>query len=192
MAIQELCFIFNDVLYKQKDGAPLAWDCLLDVPWQMFSCHFMNSNGFSSVLRNLNQFFTEDMLMKFLFSSNQLKTSQKFVIILILVIQTSPFALQKEKDAMVTFLDVKVSRKKVKFPTTVYRRPTFSGVYTHFECLLTTVCNGYMVICYGLCSCLSLFGLSFLKIVFLKNGYPLSFMVNHLFIFLKHLLISCS
>ena len=159
MTIQELCFIFNDVLYKQKDGVPLAWDCLLDLPWQIFSCHFINSNGFSSVLRNLN------MLMTFLFSSNQLKTSQKFVIILILVIQTSPFALQKEKDAMVTFLDVKVSREKGQFPATVFRRPTFSGVYTHFECFLTKVCNGYMVICY-LCSCLSLFGLSFLKIVF--------------------------
>ena len=43
LANQESYFIFNDVLYKQKDG--VAMDRLLDLLWQMFSCHFMKSNG---------------------------------------------------------------------------------------------------------------------------------------------------
>ena len=102
LATQESYFIFNDVLYKQKDG--VAMDRLLDLLWQMFSCHFMKSNGLNSVLRNLNQLFTEDMLMTFLFSSNRLNTSRNFVVILILVIQTCLFPLNKKKMESCHFL----------------------------------------------------------------------------------------
>ena len=52
LAAQELYFIFNDVLYKQKDD--LAFRSSLGPTMQMFSCHFMKSNGVNSVLRNLN------------------------------------------------------------------------------------------------------------------------------------------
>ena len=30
-------------------------------------------------------------------------------------------------------LDIEVSREKGKFVTAVYRKPTFSGVHTHYE-----------------------------------------------------------
>ena len=73
------------------------WDRLLDLLWQMFSCHFMKSNDQNSAQRNLNQFFTEDMLMTFLFSSNRLNTSRNFVITLILVIQTCLSPLNRRK-----------------------------------------------------------------------------------------------
>ena len=78
LATQESYFIFNDNLYKEKVGVAMVWpkDRLLDLLWQMFSCHFMKSNGLNSAERNLNQFFKENMLMRFLFSSNRLKTSE--------------------------------------------------------------------------------------------------------------------
>ena len=160
------------------------WHRLLDLLWQMFSCHFMKSNGLNSVLRNLNQFFTEDMLMTFLFSSNRLNSSRNFVIILLLVIQTFLFPLNK-KNGKLSFLDVEVSREKGKFVTAVYKKPTFSGVYTHFESFLPTVYKFGMVYtivycCFKICSDWSKFHeeLSFLKQVFLKYGYPLSFIDN--------------
>ena len=103
------------------------WDCLLDLPWQMLSCLFMKSNGLNSSLRNLNQFFTKDMLMTFLFCLNRLNTSQNFVIILILIIQTCLFSSNKKNYGLLSFLDVEVSWEKGKFVTTVYRKPTFSG-----------------------------------------------------------------
>ena len=34
---------------------------------------------------------------------------------------------------MLTFLDIEISRDKGKCTTTVYKKFTFSGVYTHFE-----------------------------------------------------------
>ena len=63
--ILKLRFIYTlyNILITIKMVWP--WDRLLDLLWQMFSCHFMNSNDLNSVLRNLNQIFTEDMLITF-------------------------------------------------------------------------------------------------------------------------------
>ena len=81
-----------------------------------------------------------------------------------------------------SFLDVEVSRKKGKFVTTVYRKPTFSGVDTHCERFLPTVYTFNMIYtlayrCFKICSDWTKFHeeLSFLKQLFLGNGYPLSF-----------------
>ena len=46
------------------------------------------------------------------------------------------FSFEEEKNGKISLLDVKISREKGKFLTTVYRKPTFSGVYTHFESFL--------------------------------------------------------
>ena len=89
LATQESYFIFNDVLYKIKDGVAMG----LPLGLTMANAFFAISNGLKSALRNLNQFFTEDILMTFSFSLNRLTTSQNFVIILILVMQTGLFPL---------------------------------------------------------------------------------------------------
>ena len=67
----------------------------------------------------------------------------------------------------------------------VYRKPTFSGVYTHFESFLPTIYKFGMFYtlayrCFKICSDWTKFHeeLSFLKQVFLKNGYPLSLIDN--------------
>ena len=89
LATQESYFIFNDVLYKIKDGVAMG----LPLGLTMANVFFAISNGLKCALRNLNQFFTEDILMTFSFSLNRLTTSQNFVIILILVMQTGLFPL---------------------------------------------------------------------------------------------------
>ena len=55
------------------------------------------------------------------------------------------FSFEQEKNGKLSFLDVEVSREKGKFVTTVYRKPTFSGLYTHFESFLPTVYKFGMV-----------------------------------------------
>ena len=66
--------------------------------------------------------------------------------------------------------------------TTVYRKPTFSGVYTLFDSFLPTDYKVGMIYTlaywsFKVCSDWTRFHeeLNFLKHVFLKNGYPLSF-----------------
>ena len=80
-----------------------------------------------------------------------------------------------------SFLDVEVSREGNKFATTVYPKPTFSGVYTHFDSFLTTTYKFSMIYtlvfrCFSIWSNRTNFHneLVFLKDIF-KNGYPISF-----------------
>ena len=73
LATQELYFMFNGVAM----GSPLG-PILTNVSYR-----FMKSNGLNSALTNSNQFFTEDMLMIFLFYLNQLNISQNFMHVLI-------------------------------------------------------------------------------------------------------------
>ena len=114
--------------------------------------------------------------MTFLSSSNRLNNSRNFVIILMLVIQTCLFPLNKKKNGKLSLLDIEVSRENGKFVTTVYRKPTFSGVYTHFESFLPTVYKFGMVYtlvyrCFRICSDSTKFHeeLSLLKQVYLKS-----------------------
>ena len=102
LAIQESYLILNGVLHKQKDS--VAMRSHFDLQQQMFYCHFMKSNDLNSALRNLNQLFTEYMLMTFLFSSNRSNTSPNFVIILIVVIQIC-FSFEQEKNG-ITYLSI--------------------------------------------------------------------------------------
>ena len=90
------------------------------------------------------------------------------------------FSFEQEVNGKLPFLDVEVSRQQGKFVTTVYRKPTFSGMYTHFDSFLPTDCKAGMIYtltyrCFKICSDWTRFNeeLNFLKHVFLKNGYPL-------------------
>ena len=43
------------------------------------------------------------------------------------------FSFGTEKDHSFSFLDVKICREKDKFTKSVFRKDTFSGVYTNFS-----------------------------------------------------------
>ena len=67
-----------------------------------------------------------------------------------------PFTIETEQNNKMLLLDVNVIREQGKFITSVYRKPTFSGVYTHFESFLPdtykisviyTLVNRYFQIC---------------------------------------------
>ena len=76
LASQEWYFIFNYALYRQTDGVTMGSP--FGPTMANAFCYFMNSNCWSSSLKNLNQFFTENMFMTILFSSNQQNTSRNF------------------------------------------------------------------------------------------------------------------
>ena len=117
----------------------------------------MKENGLKNALLNLNQFFIEDMLTIFFFYSNQQIISKKIVTTLILVTRTCPFRLRNKKNGKKAFLDVEISQENYKFVTTIYRKPTFSGVYTHFESFLPSthkfgILYTLVYRCFTLCS----------------------------------------
>ena len=92
------------------------------------------------------------------------------------------FSMETEKENKLSFLDVEVIREQGKFTTTVYRKPTFSGVYSNFESFLPSVYKFGMVYtlvyrCFRISSNWTQFHteLTFLKGIFRKNGYPENF-----------------
>ena len=67
------------------------------------------------------------------------------------------FSFEQEINGKLSFLDIEVSRQQSKFVTTVYRKPNFSGVYTHFDSFLPTVYKVGMIYtvayrCFKICS----------------------------------------
>ena len=47
-----------------------------------------------------------------------------------------PFTIESEKQNRMSFLDVQLLLENVTFTTSVYRKPTYSEVYTHFDSFL--------------------------------------------------------
>ena len=52
--------------------------------------------------------------------------------------QNINFTIEQESIGSLSFLDVEICRKNVKFVTSVYRKPTVSGVFTSYESLIPT------------------------------------------------------
>ena len=67
------------------------------------------------------------------------------------------FSFEEEKNGKLSLLYLKVSPEGSKFATTVYRKPTFSGVYTYFDSFLPTTYEFGMIYtlvfrCFSICS----------------------------------------
>ena len=52
--------------------------------------------------------------------------------------QNINLTVEKENVGSLSFLDVKTCRKNGKFVTSVYSKPTFSGVFTNYESVIPT------------------------------------------------------
>ena len=92
------------------------------------------------------------------------------------------FTIENEKQNRMSFLDVQIICEDRTFTTSVYRKPTFNGVYTHFGSFLPSTYKFGTVYklafrCFRICSSWTKLHteLVFLKEVFLKNGYPENF-----------------
>ena len=67
------------------------------------------------------------------------------------------FTLETEQNNKISFLDVNVIREKGKFVTSACCKPTFSGVYTHFDSFLPDTYKIGMIYilinrCFRICS----------------------------------------
>ena len=48
------------------------------------------------------------------------------------------FTVEKEKDGVLPFLDVKIKKSSNEFLTAVYRKPAFTGLYTNWNSFEST------------------------------------------------------
>ena len=102
------------------------------------------------------------------------------------------FTSEKEVNRSLPFLDVLISRKKEGFTTTVYHKPTFSGVYSSFNSFITDQYK-HGLICTLLFRILSLVSdfsksheeVNYLKDVLKKNSFSINLVDNCIKIFLN-------
>ena len=92
-----------------------------------------------------------------------------------------------------SFLDVKIIRQKDRFTTSVYRKPTFSGIYTNFDSFLPSsnkigLLHTLLYRPFWICSDWTKFHLELVKLidVFKNNGYPENFIDNCFKVFLDN------
>ena len=67
------------------------------------------------------------------------------------------FSIEKEEDGRLPFLDINIFRENDKFATNVYRKKTFSGVYTNFKSFIPEtykigLIKSLLFRCFSLCS----------------------------------------
>ena len=106
------------------------------------------------------------------------------------------FTSELEVDGSLAFLDVFVSRMRGQFVTSVYRKPTFSGVYTHYDSYIPQQYKSGLVYTllhrsFNICTNWEQIHreIGTIKSVMLKNGYPailiektVNYFLNKLFV----------
>ena len=83
------------------------------------------------------------------------------------------FTSEIEQNGSLSFLDIKISRENNKFVTSVYRKPTFSGVFTNFESFIFLKVN-LLNRSFRLCSNYERFSreIETFKSILKRNSYP--------------------
>ena len=89
------------------------------------------------------------------------------------------FTSEAENDNSFSFLDIKITRHNQQFKTSVYRKPTFSGVFMHYESYLDqtykkSLIDNLLFRCFSICTDYTLFHLEVenLREILKKNSYP--------------------
>ena len=92
------------------------------------------------------------------------------------------FTSEIEEHNCMSSLDIKITRELNSFSTSVYRKPTFSGVFTNFDSFIplsskTGLIWSLLYRAFSLCSSFELLHQEILKLkdIFKRNGYTISF-----------------
>ena len=102
------------------------------------------------------------------------------------------FTSGKETENKLSFLDIEISQNRNQFITSVYRNPTFSRIFLHFDSLIPRCYNFGLVSTlifhsYSIYSSMELFHKEIIKLkeIFEKNDYDNNFLDNCLKTFLS-------
>ena len=89
------------------------------------------------------------------------------------------FTSETEKNNIFSFLDINITRVNNQLKTSVYRKPTFSGVFTQYESYIDQSYKKSLIFpllsrCYSICSDYTLVHLEVEKLreILKKNSYP--------------------
>ena len=180
VATKESFFMFNNKFFNQIDGVTmgsLSGPALANI----FMCNF-EKKWLKDCPHSLRPVFyrryVDDIFV--LFSS--LDQAENFKKYLSSKHPNINFLSEKEYVGRLSLLDVNIFREKGKVVSNVYRKKTFSGVYTNFDSFIsetykTGLIKSLLFRCFNLCSEFVKFHhkINILKGILYKNSYPRDF-----------------
>ena len=193
-ATSESSFIFDYLLYKQIDGVAMG-SPLGPTLANAFLCHYEKEwldNCPSHFKPVVYKRYVDDIFV--LFSSRE--HLQLFVDYMNKQHKCIKFTSETECNNSFSFLDIKIARQDNQFKTSVYRKPTFSGVFTHYESYLDNSYKKSLIYtllsrCFSICSDYTLFHLEVEKLreILKKNSYPVGVIEQSIKTFLNKLYV---
>ena len=171
-------FSFDNIMYKQIDG--VAMGSPLGPALANIFVGYHESKLFSKLSKPIVYCrYVDDTFVIF---NNELDFDN-FFNNLNLLHPALQFTFEKENNSSLPFLDVLVTKSKNQFTTSVYRKPTFTGQYIHWNSFgpkkrKTNLINTLVHRALKICSDTTLDQeIEFIRSVLIENGYP-EFLIN--------------
>ena len=177
LAVKNSFFLFNGTYYEQVDGVAMG-SPLGPTLANIFLCHWEEiwikkcPKQFKPVFYNR---YMDDTFLLFT-SEDHVK---KFYRYINSRHKNMSFTYETEHEGKLAFLDVRVTREEGSFLTSLYRKPTFSGLYSHYESFLPDTYKTGLIYtllhrAFILCSTWDKFHeeVLYLRKTFIKNAYP--------------------
>ena len=137
--MSESLILFDQEFYKEHDG--VAMDSLLGPALaNVFLCYHENillKNCPSEIKPIIYRRYVDDTFL--LYRSKH--HIEKFRNYLNLQYKNIKFTFETENENSISFLDIKITRDNNKFMTSVYRKPTFIGVFSNFGSFIPKSCK---------------------------------------------------
>ena len=180
LATKESYFLFDGELYQQVDGVAMG-SPLGPTLANIFLCHYEDiwlRNCSLECKPSYYKRYVDDIFVLFE-SETQVESFKNFMNT---CHPKMKFTFEKEQNNCFNFLDVKVIREDNVFTTSVYRKPSFSGVYTHFDSYMPlsykfSLVSTIIFRSFTICSDMPKFHQEICKIkdIFIKNGNSVRF-----------------
>ena len=177
LATKESLILFDGSYYQQVDG--VAMGSPLGPTFANIFLAFHEEKWLSSCPENVKPTFFRRYVDDIFLLFDHRDQVESFKAYMNSCHPNMKFTSELEEDNVLPFLDVKVIRSGDSFVTSVYRKPTFSGVYTNYNSFLpdiykTGLVRTLLFRLFTICSDWNLIHreIEHLRSVMRKNAYP--------------------
>ena len=193
LATKESLFVFNKEYFRQIDGVAMG-SPLGPTLANIFLCHY-EEKWLNSCPKQFKptyyRRYVDDIFCLFE-NAQQVNKFQRFLNSKHINMN---FSKEIENNSCLSFLDICITKEET-FKTSIYRKPTFSGIYLNFKSFVPFIYKKGLIFCllhrvYSICSDWKIIHheINVLKCMLIRNKYPLELINRCIHTFLAKLFI---